>query len=98
MTPPPDVEDTTSQFHRLRAFRHFAEFGGRTQTQAHIKPLHEYVTCRLVLEGGFHPTELTPRPPLQVETAGKRHRPRVRPGSDHGLRSNDSRWTEDQGR
>ena len=74
MTPPPDVEDTTSQFHRLRAFRHFAEFGGRTQTQAHIKPLHEYVTCRLVLEGGFHPTELTPRPPLQVETAGKRHR------------------------
>lgn len=67
MTTPRDAEDTTSQFSRLHAFRHFAEFEGRTQSQAHIKPLHEYVTCRLVLEGGFHPSELTPRPPLRVE-------------------------------
>ena len=74
MTAPRDAEDTTSQFNWLHAFRHFAEFGGRTQSQAHIKPLHAYVTCRLVLEGGFHPSELTPRPPLQVETARKRHR------------------------
>ena len=74
MTPPRDAEDAASRYHRLRAFRHFAEFEGRTQTQAHIKPLHEYVTCRLVLEGGFHPAELTPRPPLRVEMAGNRHR------------------------
>ena len=74
MTPPRDAEDAASRYHRLRAFRHFAEFEGRTQTQAHIKPLHEYVTCRLVLEGGFHPAELTPQPPLRVEMAGNRHR------------------------
>ena len=74
MTAPRDAEDTTSQFNWLHAFRHFAEFGGRTQSQAHIKPLHAYVTCRLVLEGGFHPSELTPRPPLRVETTGRRHR------------------------
>ena len=74
MTAPRDAEDTTSQFNRLCAFRHFAEFEGRTQSQMHIRPLHEYVTCRLVLEGGFHPFELTPRPPLRVETARKRHR------------------------
>ena len=74
MTAPRDVEDTTSNFNRLHAFRHFAGFGGRTQSQAHIKPLHAYVTCRLVLEGGFHPFELTPRPPLRVETARNRHR------------------------
>ena len=74
MTGPRDAEDNTSQFNRLRAFRHFAEFEGRTQSQMHIRPLHEYVTCRLVLEGGFHPFELTPRPPLRVETTGRRHR------------------------
>ena len=51
MTTPRDAEDITPQFNRLHAFRHFAEFEGRTQSQAHIKPLHEYVTCRLVLEG-----------------------------------------------
>ena len=72
MTPTRDAGDAASRFHRLHAFRHFAEFEGRTQTQAHIKPLHGYVTCRLVLEGGFHPSELTPRPPLRVETAGGR--------------------------
>ena len=74
MTAPRDAEDTTAQFNRLCAFRRFAEFEGRTQSQMHIRPLHEYVTCRLVLEGGFHPSELTPRPPLQVQTAMKQHR------------------------
>lgn len=59
-----------SPFNRSRAFRHFAEFGGPTQSQRHIRPLHEYVTCRLVLEGGFRPTELTPQLPLRLEKAG----------------------------
>lgn len=81
MTPTRDAEDAASRFHRLHAFRHFAEFEGRTQTQAHIRPLHGYVTCRLVLEGGFHPSELTPRPPLRVETAGGRHRLAHDPGA-----------------
>ena len=67
MTPSNNAKDATSRFHRLHALRHFAKFEGRTQSQLHIRPLHEYVACRLVLEGGFHPTELSPRPPLRVE-------------------------------
>ena len=47
---------------RLNAFRHFAVFDGPTQSQQHIKPLHDYVTSRLVLEGGFHPDQLVPHP------------------------------------
>lgn len=81
MTAPHDAEDTTPRFSSSHAFRHFAEFQGRTQSQAHIKPLHEYVTCRLVLEGGFHPSELTPRPPLRVEKARGRSRLAHDPGA-----------------
>jgi len=39
---------------------------GGTQSSAHIKPLHWYVACRLVLEGGIHPDDITPRPPFDV--------------------------------
>ena len=73
MPPTPPTEDPADarvRFNRLHAFRHFAQFAGQTQSQLHIRPLHEYVTCRLVLEGGFHPTELEPRPPLRVDDAG----------------------------
>lgn len=48
------------------ALRHFASYNGSTQSQQHIKPLHWYVACRLVLEGGFHPDDITPRPPFTV--------------------------------
>ena len=51
---------------RAEALEHFAVYDGPTQSQQHIKPLHWYVTCRLVLEGGFHPDELKPRPPFTV--------------------------------
>ena len=51
---------------RTAALRHFATYDGPTQSQQHIKPLHWYVACRLVLEGGFHPDELSPRPPFSV--------------------------------
>lgn len=51
---------------RREALHHFATFNGPTQSQQHIKPLHRYVTTRLVLEGGFAPDELRPRPPLDV--------------------------------
>lgn len=37
------------------------------QGQDHIRPLHWYTACRLVLEGGFHPDEITPRPPFRIE-------------------------------
>ena len=49
------------------AFRQFATFTGRTQSQRHIKPLHWYVACRLVLEGGFRPDEIQPRPPFILD-------------------------------
>lgn len=48
------------------ALRHFAIYTGPTQSQQHIKPLHWYVATRLVLEGGFRPEEITPRPPFEV--------------------------------
>ncbi len=42
------------------------------QGAEHIKPLHWYVASRLVVEGGFHPDDITPRPPFQVTTRGER--------------------------
>jgi hypothetical protein len=72
---PPSPErplSTTSrvcQWVNLRqALYHFATYTGPTQSQQHIKPLHWYVACRLVLEGGFHPDNITPRPPFAVIT------------------------------
>jgi hypothetical protein len=47
--------------------QHFATYSGATQSQLHIKPLHHYVACRLVLEGGFLPEEITPRPPFRAQ-------------------------------
>ena len=58
---------------RWDALRHFAVYDGRTQSQQHIKPLHWYVACRLVLEGGFRPEELTPRPPFDLVRRGGRN-------------------------
>lgn len=52
---------------RDRALGEFAGFGGKTQSANHIKPLHWYVACRLVVEGGFHPDDIVPRPPFRVE-------------------------------
>lgn len=46
-----------------------AEHG--TQGQRHIRPLHWHVACRLVVEGGFHPDEVVPRPPFTVRTKGR---------------------------
>ena len=48
------------------ALEHFVRYEGTTQSRQHIKPLHWYVACRLVLEGGFHPDEIKPRPPFTV--------------------------------
>lgn len=43
-------------------------FAGATahQSQEHIKPTHQYVALRLVLEGGFLPDEITPHPPVRA--------------------------------
>lgn len=51
---------------QTEALRQFAEFAGRTQSARQIKPLHWYVACRLVIEGGFHPDDIVPRPPFEV--------------------------------
>lgn len=54
-----------------RALRTFVEFQGKTQSQKHIKQLHWHIAERLVIEGGFNPDHITPRPPLRVETSRK---------------------------
>lgn len=43
-----------------------------TQSQGHIKPLHRHLAIRLVIEGGFSPDEVAPRPPLAVKAVGRR--------------------------
>ncbi len=48
----------------------FANAADQTQGQRHIRPLHWYVACRLVVEGGFHPDHIVPRPPFTVRTQG----------------------------
>ncbi len=52
------------------ALTEFALATHGTTSQRHIKPLHWYVACRLCLEGGFDPDEITPRPPFRVAETG----------------------------
>lgn len=54
------------------ALERFSSNVSGTQGAAHIKPLHWYVSCRLVIEGGFHPDDIVPRPPFVVHTMGGR--------------------------
>jgi hypothetical protein len=54
------------------ALRDFALFQGKVQSGMHIKPLHWHMACRLVIEGGFHPEEITPRPPFLVQKRQKK--------------------------
>lgn len=53
------------------ALTKFVATKGGTESADHIMPLHWYVACRLVLEGGFYPDEITPRPPFAFKTKGK---------------------------
>ena len=56
------------------AFEHFAGIrGADPKPNSTIKPHHWYVSCRLVLEGGFHPDELKPRPPFTVTKRDGQH-------------------------
>jgi len=64
----PDLEAKTCQWTtQAEALAAFAEFTGKTQSASHIKPLHWYVASRLVVEGGFDPQDITPRPPFRME-------------------------------
>ena len=51
----------------------FASGKHSTQSARHIKPLHWYISCRLVLEGGFHPDAISPRPPFIVKKSRSGH-------------------------
>ena len=64
---PPRPDNVCRWIDRTSALRTFATYTGQTQSQAHIKPLHWYVACRLVVEGGFLPEEITPRPPFRTQ-------------------------------
>lgn len=70
----PDFPKTCQWVSERQALAHFASYTGATQSQQHIKPLHWYVACRLVIEGGFRPEEITPRPPFSFKKRkGKWH-------------------------
>jgi hypothetical protein len=64
---PPATDSVCKWVNQQTALSTFATCEGATQSQLHIKPLHWYVACRLVLEGGFMPEEITPRPPFRVQ-------------------------------
>lgn len=64
---PPEPANVCQWTNQSSALAEFAAFTGATQSARHIKPLHWYVACRLVLEGGFDPDDITPRPPFRVE-------------------------------
>ncbi len=51
------------------ALRAFVE-AEATQSQLHIRPLHRHIVERLVIEGGFRPNDISPHPPLRIETVG----------------------------
>ncbi len=62
---------------RHDALEHFASYTGPTQSQQHIKPLHWYVACRLVVEGGFDPSEINPHPPFDIVKRGTLNHPLI---------------------
>ena len=49
------------------ALRTFVLAEEGTQGSSHIDPMHWHVACRLVVEGGFHPDWIKPRPPFVVK-------------------------------
>lgn len=53
----------------IEALTTFVTATGGTQSHRHIKPLHWYVSCRLVIEGGFRPDDIVPHPPFRVREA-----------------------------
>ena len=53
-------------------FRHIATSKEKWQSQKVVRPLHWYIACRLVIEGGFLPDEIRPRPPFRATKVRKR--------------------------
>jgi hypothetical protein len=48
------------------AARAFAQ-ATSTESAEHIKPLHRYLAIRFVIEGGSHPVDIMPKPPLGAD-------------------------------
>ena len=48
------------------ALKTFVRDPSGTQTAEHIRSLHWYIASRLVVEGGFMPETIRPRPPFKV--------------------------------
>jgi hypothetical protein len=67
---PPARENACKWVNQQTALCTFATYSGAIESQLHIKPLHHYVACRLVLEGGFLPEDITPRPPFRAQKRG----------------------------
>ena len=77
---PPNATRVCEWLTEAQAFAEFARASGTIiQAQSHIKPLHWYIACRLVVEGGFLPDDITPRPPLEATKAGRTYRLLSRP-------------------
>ena len=53
-------------------FHHLATSKEKTQSQNVVRPLHWHIACRLVVEGGFLPEEITPHPPFRAHRKGTR--------------------------
>jgi hypothetical protein len=66
------VRDSLPSFLRIESALNAFVVASSTQDQGHIKPLHKYASLRLVIEGGFKPDEISPRPPLSIsQRAGR---------------------------
>jgi hypothetical protein len=63
---------------RREALSAFVVAEDSVQGSRHIKPLHWYVACRLVIEGGFAPDSITPRPPFALDVRGSGSSRRLR--------------------
>ena len=66
----------TELYDLRHALQVFANDNVNTQSQKHIKPLHKYVALRLVLEGGFPPEDIMPRPPIRMSCVGTQKNPK----------------------
>jgi len=67
----PRIAELLSARASLRAF--VAADDSAIRAQKHIRPMHQYVATRLVIEGGFVPDDITPHPPLTAERQGGRY-------------------------
>lgn len=70
---PTDKPDVCRLVGLTEALEAFVRAGSGTEGQRHIKPMHWYVACRLVIEGGFRPEHVTPRPPFRVRRLKNRN-------------------------